>query len=106
MMPTSKPANASCHVDRRRFLGGITAFSIAALAAAEDSPPDRRSLSFVHTHTGETLSTIYFQNGNYLTPSLEHINHFLRDFRTTEVHSRAARCSFRSASKDAPRRAL
>lgn len=87
MMPRSKPAKASHHVDRRRFLGGIAAFSIVALAAAEDTPPDRRSLSFVHTHTGETLSTVYFQNGNYLAPSLEHINHFLRDFRTNEVHS-------------------
>jgi uncharacterized protein YcbK (DUF882 family) len=87
MMRRFKPPNASGHVNRRQFLGGIAASSIAALAAAEDAPPDRRSLSFVHTHTGETLSTVYFQNGNYLTPSLEHINHFLRDFRTNEVHS-------------------
>jgi uncharacterized protein YcbK (DUF882 family) len=50
-------------------------------------PPDRRSLSFVHTHTGESLSTTYFQNGNYLAPSLERVNHLLRDFRTNEVHS-------------------
>jgi uncharacterized protein YcbK (DUF882 family) len=41
----------------------------------------------VHTHTGETLSTIYFQNGNYLVPSLERVNHLLRDFRTNEMHS-------------------
>jgi len=41
----------------------------------------------VHTHTGETLSTIYFQNGNYLVPSLERVNRLLRDFRTNEVHS-------------------
>jgi uncharacterized protein YcbK (DUF882 family) len=51
------------------------------------APADRRSLSFVHTHTGETLSTIYFEGGNYLPPSLERVNHFLRDFRTNEVHS-------------------
>lgn len=44
-------------------------------------------MSFVHTHTGETLSTTYFQGGNYLPPSLERVNHFLRDFRTNEVHS-------------------
>jgi uncharacterized protein YcbK (DUF882 family) len=62
--------------------------AFAPLAAAdEDAPPDRRALSFVHTHTGETLSTIYFQNGNYLVPSLERVNHLLRDFRTNEVHS-------------------
>ena len=87
MIPKSKPARSGGHLDRRRFLGGIATFSLATLAAAEDTPPDRRSLSFVHTHTGETLSTVYFQNGNYLAPSLEHVNHFLRDFRTDEVHS-------------------
>jgi uncharacterized protein YcbK (DUF882 family) len=48
---------------------------------------DRRSLSFVHTHTGETLSTTYFQDGNYLPASLERVDHLLRDFRTNEVHS-------------------
>jgi uncharacterized protein YcbK (DUF882 family) len=44
-------------------------------------------LSFVHAHTRETLSTVYFQDGNYLVPSLERVNHLLRDFRTNEVHS-------------------
>jgi uncharacterized protein YcbK (DUF882 family) len=47
---------------------------------------DSRSLSFVHTHTGETLSTTYFQDGKYLAVSLERVNHLLRDFRTNEVH--------------------
>lgn len=44
-------------------------------------------MSFVHAHTRETLSTVYFQDGNYLVPSLERVNHLLRDFRTNEVHS-------------------
>jgi len=73
---------------RRRFLRGFSALALAPLAAMpEVPPPDRRSLSFVHTHTGEALTTTYFQNGNYLAPSLERINHLLRDFRTDEVHS-------------------
>jgi uncharacterized protein YcbK (DUF882 family) len=73
---------------RRRFLRGLAAFTLAPLVAVSEAPPpDRRSLSFVHTHTGETLSTTYFQDGNYFAPSLERINHLLRDFRTNEVHS-------------------
>jgi uncharacterized protein YcbK (DUF882 family) len=73
---------------RRRFLRGFSALALAPLAAmSEVPPPDRRSLSFVHTHTGEALTTTYFQNDNYLAPSLERINHLLRDFRTDEVHS-------------------
>jgi uncharacterized protein YcbK (DUF882 family) len=87
MFVTLKPARAHSRLDRRRFLLGVGGFALASLARADDVPPDRRSLSFVHTHTAETLSTVYFQNGNYLAPSLEHVNHFLRDFRTNEVHS-------------------
>jgi uncharacterized protein YcbK (DUF882 family) len=87
VIPKFNPSRNSGHLDRRRFFRGVAAFALAPLAAAYGAPPDRRSLSFVHTHTGETLSTVYFQNGNYLAPSLEHVNQFLRDFRTNEVHS-------------------
>lgn len=45
-----------------------------------------RALSFHHLHTGEHLSLIYTL-GNHLVPeSLRQIDHFLRDFRTDEVH--------------------
>jgi uncharacterized protein YcbK (DUF882 family) len=87
VIPRFNPSRNSGHLDRRRFFCGVAAFVLAPFAAADGTPPDRRSLSFVHTHTGETLSTVYFQNGNYLAPSLEHVNQFLRDFRTNEVHS-------------------
>ena len=87
MIPRFNPSRNSGHLDRRRFFCGVAAFVLAPFAAADGTPPDRRSLSFVHAHTGETLSTVYFQNGNYLAPSLEHVNQFLRDFRTNEVHS-------------------
>jgi uncharacterized protein YcbK (DUF882 family) len=87
MFITLNPSRVWSHLDRRQFLFGVTGFALAPLATADEAPPDRRSLTLVHTHTGETLSTVYFQNGNYLAPSLEHVNHFLRDFRTNEVHS-------------------
>jgi uncharacterized protein YcbK (DUF882 family) len=48
---------------------------------------DARSLHFVHTHTGEELTTTYYKDGDYLAPSLERINRLLRDFRTNEVHT-------------------
>ena len=66
---------------------GLMAAPLARWGASYAAPADRRSVSLAHTHTLETLSTIYFQDGNYLPPSLERINHFLRDFRTNEVHS-------------------
>jgi uncharacterized protein YcbK (DUF882 family) len=40
----------------------------------------------VHTHTGETLSAVYFEGGAYRESSLERVNHLLRDFRTDDVH--------------------
>jgi uncharacterized protein YcbK (DUF882 family) len=68
-------------------MGSLAAVALAPWSAIYAAPTDRRAVSLVHTHTLETLSTTYFQDGNYLPPSLERINHFLRDFRTNEVHS-------------------
>ena len=41
-----------------------------------------RSLSFYHTHTSQSLTVTYFQNGQYLPEALADLNQFLRDFRT------------------------
>jgi uncharacterized protein YcbK (DUF882 family) len=48
-------------------------------AASIDTP---RELSFRHTHTGESLTVVYWQDGQYRANALVTINHFLRDFRT------------------------
>jgi uncharacterized protein YcbK (DUF882 family) len=76
------------HFDRRSFLRGasVAALAFAPVGAAFALGSERRSLSFVHTHTGESLSTVYFQGGTYNASSLERINHLLRDFRTDDVH--------------------
>ena len=76
------------HLDRRSFLRGVStaALALAPTGAAFAIAPGTRSLSFVNTHTGESLSTVYFENGSYIAPSLQSINHLLRDFRTGEIH--------------------
>jgi uncharacterized protein YcbK (DUF882 family) len=43
-------------------------------------------LRFYHTHTSEKLDIVYAENGQYLADALDEINHFLRDFRTNDVH--------------------
>jgi uncharacterized protein YcbK (DUF882 family) len=48
---------------------------------------DVRALTFVHTHTGEKLSVEYAQGDQYLPDALDTVNHFLRDFRTGDVHA-------------------
>ncbi len=46
-----------------------------------------KELSFYHTHTGEKLRITYAKNNTYLPKALNQINHYLRDFRTGEVHN-------------------
>jgi uncharacterized protein YcbK (DUF882 family) len=72
---------------RRQFLRRSAALLVALLPATRLSaqPATTRSLSLVHTHTGERLSSIYFRDGAYVPAELERINHLLRDFRTGEV---------------------
>jgi uncharacterized protein YcbK (DUF882 family) len=72
---------------RRAFLKRASAALLAAApVAAWARASECRSLSFVHTHTGETLSCVYYQQGCYDPGTLARVNHFLRDFRTEEVH--------------------
>jgi uncharacterized protein YcbK (DUF882 family) len=72
---------------RRRFLrltGATLAAWLPLSAVARMAAP--RSLSFVHTHTGESLQVAYFRDGAYDLSALQRVNHLLRDFRTDEVH--------------------
>jgi uncharacterized protein YcbK (DUF882 family) len=84
--PSDRPTGI--RLDRRCFLrrAGLVALALAPVGAAHAYATDRRFLSFVHTHTGESLSTVYFENGSYQKSSLERVNHLLRDFRTGEIH--------------------
>lgn len=73
---------------RRAFLGRSAAVLLAAAPAATWArAAECRSLSFVHTHTGETLTCAYYQAGGYAPSQLDRVNHFLRDFRNGEVHA-------------------
>jgi uncharacterized protein YcbK (DUF882 family) len=88
MSKQEKRPDAAVRMDRRRFLsragalcGALTAAPV--LAAIPDKP---RSLRFVHTHTGETLTAPYYVEGAYDGACLRSINFLLRDFRTGESH--------------------
>ncbi len=77
-------------VDRRQFfrLGALAALAgVAPRAFANINPAARgeRGLRFYHTHTGESLKVVYWQDGDYLPESLTEVNRVLRDFRTNEV---------------------
>jgi len=74
--------------NRRSFLrtaaGGVLA-SFASPVLAEFV--EQRSLSFVHTHTGEHLDAVYFKNGIYDQAALARVAYTLRDFRCGDVYS-------------------
>jgi uncharacterized protein YcbK (DUF882 family) len=90
----------SGRADRRQFIAGMAFYcassTVGAIAQADEpvafdlERPIRsagaRSLSFLHTHTGERLSVDYFQDGHYQPDGLAQVNHLLRDFRNDEVH--------------------
>jgi len=75
---------------RRRFLAAATGLcgTAASLAAAPVLAVSRgqRCVSFVHTHTGETLRAAYFRDGGYQPQCLAQVDQLLRDFRTGDVH--------------------
>lgn len=73
------PAFANMRADAN----GSPVANADAFAANAAGP---RSLRFVHTHTGETLTAAYFDGSAYDAASLSDVNHLLRDFRTGDSH--------------------
>lgn len=71
---------------RRRVLASSAAAIAGLLFAPASRATEPRALAFYHTHTGERLRVTYAANGTYLPDALEEIDHFLRDFRTGDVH--------------------
>jgi uncharacterized protein YcbK (DUF882 family) len=74
------------NLERRRILaaGAFAAFGLFAHTSALAKEP--RALAFYHTHTRERLRVTYAANGTYIPEALDEVNHFLRDFRTGDVH--------------------
>ncbi|MGH7934947.1 MAG: YcbK family protein [Candidatus Binataceae bacterium] len=44
-----------------------------------------RPLSMYNPHTGESLNTVYWENGDYVPGALSEVNYFFRDFRANQV---------------------
>lgn len=72
---------------RRRFLAASCATAVAALLGPRDAraAATPRRLSFVNTHTDESLSVVYWADGRYEPQALQDIDFILRDYRTEVV---------------------
>jgi uncharacterized protein YcbK (DUF882 family) len=80
--------NRNMTLSRRQFLTTVAAAApvVAAPRRLFAKAASARALKFTHTHTGERLAVEYFSDGAYQPAALAEVNHFLRDFRTNEVH--------------------
>ena len=76
------------NISRRAFVSTLAAAGVPLLGGARllAASGEARALKFVHLHTGERLAVDYFDRGEYLADALGTVNHFLRDFRTGDVH--------------------
>lgn len=81
-------ARLAMYLTRRGFLHYSSSAAVAACfsSSALARSMEQRTLSFVHTHTGETLTASYVQDGCRRADCFAQVNRFLRDFRTGEVH--------------------
>lgn len=85
-------ANNEYGLSRRSFVKlGTLAAAVAILprpvfGSSKSLSVTEKSLAFYNTHTGETLKSVYWAEGNYLADSLREINYVLRDPRNNEVH--------------------
>lgn len=75
---------------RRRLLqgiaGGAALLAAPGLVNAVPLAANKRSLSFVHTHTGEQMSLVYKIGDKFLPNSMTSIAHLMRDFRSGDIH--------------------
>ena len=87
----SQPAISHNGISRRVFLTAGLATTVAcflpfkAVAAVSKVFFAERALSFYNTHTGESMKTVYWTQGAYVSQALSDINYMLRDYRTGGV---------------------
>jgi uncharacterized protein YcbK (DUF882 family) len=68
-------------VTRIRFF--VVFLLLAAVPPSDGEPSSSdRNLSFYHTHTSQSLTITYFEDGEYVDAALDELNRFLADFRT------------------------
>jgi uncharacterized protein YcbK (DUF882 family) len=67
---------------------GLPALARAAdvtAAAAAAAAPNERTLRLYNTHTGESLRTIFWAEGQFIPDALQDINKVLRDHRNNKI---------------------
>lgn len=84
-------------VTRRALLRAFAATAVTAAPVMANATGllrgagDIRRLRMYNGRAGESLDMIYWIEGEYISPALDEINHFMRDWRNGQVHRIDAR---------------
>lgn len=74
---------------RRSFLKSsvvlASAIGMPALAKAAQPAPAERTLRLYNTHTGESLRSVFWAEGQFIPDALKDINKLLRDHRNDQI---------------------
>jgi uncharacterized protein YcbK (DUF882 family) len=74
---------------RRSFLKSsvvlASAIGMPALAKAAQPAPAERTLRLYNTHTGESLRSVFWAEGQFIPDALKDINKLLRDHRNDKI---------------------
>jgi uncharacterized protein YcbK (DUF882 family) len=74
---------------RRSFLKSsavlASALSLPALSKAAATTPNERALRLYNTHTGESLRSVFWAEGEFVPEALQDINKLLRDHRNNKI---------------------
>jgi uncharacterized protein YcbK (DUF882 family) len=74
---------------RRSFLKSsvvlASAIGMPALAKAAQPTPAERTLRLYNTHTGESLRSVFWAEGQFIPDALKDINKLLRDHRNDKI---------------------
>jgi len=74
---------------RRSFLKSSVALAsvigMPALAKAAQAAPGERTLRLYNTHTGETVKSVFWAEGQFIPDALQDLNKVLRDHRNNKI---------------------
>jgi uncharacterized protein YcbK (DUF882 family) len=77
---------------RRSFLKGTVALAsvigmpaLAKAAQTAQAAPGERTLRLYNTHTGESLRSVFWAEGQFIPDALQDINKLLRDHRNNKI---------------------
>ncbi|MCR9067362.1 MAG: DUF882 domain-containing protein [Rhodobacteraceae bacterium] len=80
------------NLSRRALMRAFAATAVSAAPVMANATGflrgggDIRRLTMYSGRTGESIDMIYWIDGDYIRPALEEISHFMRDWRTDDVH--------------------